>query len=62
MNNFVLKWKFTNGHEWIRSFATQEEALLAVYNFGLLTHPHVQAVQINHVDESGNIVSTKTLL
>jgi len=62
MISAMLHWKFTNDHEWMRLFADENSAMLAVYDFGLMTHSHIKSVWINHIDESGNIVSTKTVL
>lgn len=63
LSKFInLHWKFTNGHEWSRLFADEDDAMLAVYNFGLFTHPFIDSVRIDHTDESGNLLDRKVLL
>jgi len=62
MASVELHWKFINDHEWMRLFADESSAMLAVYDFGLMTHPYIKSIWINHTDQSGNIISTKTVL
>jgi hypothetical protein len=43
---YQLRWVFTNSHEWVKSFDSQEEAVAHALMCGLYNHPDVVEVEI----------------
>ncbi len=44
---FIVSWKFWNGHSWIKSFAEEAEAVAFVNSCGLVAHPDITDVLID---------------
>lgn len=55
---YQLRWMFTNNHEWVKSFDSEEEAVAHALMCGLYTHPSIVKVEIRVCPYSQPLVST----
>jgi len=44
--HYQLRWMFTNDHEWVKIFDSEEEANTHALIYGLYTHPSIKKVEI----------------
>jgi hypothetical protein len=49
---------FTNNHEWVKSFDSEEEAVAHALMCGLYTHPSIVKVEVRVCPDSQPLVST----
>jgi hypothetical protein len=49
---------FTNNHEWVKSFDSEEEAVAHALMCGLYTHPSIVKVEVRVCPYSQPLVST----
>lgn len=55
---YQLRWVFTNNHEWVKSFDSEEEAVAHALMCGMYTHPSIVKVEVRVCPYSQPLVST----